>query len=328
MRQAVGGRRRRFVAQNVGRSMQHLGAVVCVHLQRFAVFIVQLSTRSRMNFTNQVIVITGASDGIGAELARQLARERPRLVLAARRADALDLVRDQCRSLGAEAISAPTDVTSDDACRRLIGCTVATFGRIDVLVANAGVSMHARFDAIEDFSTFEKLFRINAMGTIWCVRHAYPHLKQSRGLIVGVSSLAGRTGVPERTTYCASKFAQTGFLDALRIEAADDGIAVTVAYPGVVATELRRRGWNGRGETAGLSGLAEDQAMPVDHCARLIIDGMRERRREVMMSLRDRAALWLKLIRPELVDGMARAALARRSERRADTRFSAGGRGR
>jgi len=305
--------------------MQRLAAAVCVHLQRFADLIAQLSTRSRMHFTNQVIVITGASDGIGAELARQLARERPRLVLAARREDALDAVRDECRSLGAEAISAPTDVTSDDACRHLIGSAVECFGRIDVLVANAGVSMHARFDAIEDFSTFERLFRINAMGTIWCVRHAYPHLKLTRGLIVGVSSLAGRTGVPERTTYCASKFAQTGFLDALRIEAADDGVAVMVAYPGVVATEIRRRGWNGRGETAGVSGLAEDEAMPVDRCAHLIIAGMRERRREVVMSLRDRAALWLKLIRPELVDRMARAAIVRRSGRRPDTDSTSGG---
>jgi short-subunit dehydrogenase len=262
-----------------------------------------------MPFTSKVIVITGASDGIGAELARQLARDRPRLVLAARRVDALEKVRDQCRALGAEAIGVPTDVTSEDACRNLIGRAVETFGGIDVLVANAGVSMHARFDAIEDFSTFERLFRINTMGTIWCVRHAYPHLKQSHGLIVGVASMAGRTGVPERTTYCASKFAQAGFLDALRIEAADHGIGVMVAYPGVVATEVRRRGWNGRGEPAGVSGLSEDNAMPVDQCARLIIDGMRHRRREVVMSLRERVGLWLKLISPATVDRMARAAL-------------------
>ena len=217
-----------------------------------------------MGFEQRVVVITGASDGIGAELARQLAQERARLALAARRANALDGVRDECLALGGEAISVPTDVTEEDDCRRLVERTVETFGGIDVLVANAGVSMHARFDAIEDFSTFERLFRINAMGTIWCVRHAYPHLRRSRGLIVGVSSLAGRTGVPERTTYCASKFAQTGFLEALRIEAADDDVAVMVAYPGVVATEIRRHGWNGRGEAAGVSGLSEDRAMPVD----------------------------------------------------------------
>jgi short-subunit dehydrogenase len=264
-----------------------------------------------MHFEGKVFIVTGASDGIGAELARQLAREKAKLVLAARTAETLEQAATACRAAGAEAIAVPADVSVEDDCRRLVERAVETFGGIDVLLANAGVSMHARFDEIEDFSTFERLFRINAMGTIWCVRHAYPHLKKSRGLIVGISSMAGRTGVPERTTYCASKFAQSGFLDALRIEAVDHGIDVMVAYPGVVATEIRRRGWNARGEPAGVSGLSEDAAMPVDQCARLIIDGMRARRREVVMSLRERVGLWLKLARPEIVDRMARAALAK-----------------
>lgn len=264
-----------------------------------------------MNFAGRVVVITGASDGIGAELARQLAREKARLVLAARGAAGLVRVVQQCRERGAEAIEVVTDVAVEDDCRRLIERAVAAYGGIDALVANAGVSMHARFTDIEDFSTFERLFRINTMGTIWCVRHAYPHLAAARGLIVGVSSIAGRTGVPERTTYCTTKFAQSGFLDALRIEAADDGIAVMAVYPGVVATETRRRGWNGRGEPAGVSGLSEADAMPVDECVRLIIEGMRARRREVVMTARSRLGLWLKLLAPGLVDRMARAALAR-----------------
>jgi len=264
-----------------------------------------------MTFENRVIVITGASDGIGAELARQLARERPRLVLAARGADGLDRVRRECVSLGAEAIDVVTDVGVEADCRRLVEGALAKFGDIDVLVANAGISMHARFDEIEDFSTFERLFRINAMGTIWCVRHAYESLKRTRGLVVGVSSLAGKTGVPARTTYCTSKFAQSGFLEAFRIEAADHGVAVMAAFPGVVKTEIRRHGWNGRGEPAGVSGLAEEGAMPVEDCARLIVDGMRRRRREVVMTAKARVALWLKLVAPSKVDAMARAALAR-----------------
>jgi short-subunit dehydrogenase len=264
-----------------------------------------------MTFADRTVVITGASYGIGAELARQLAVERPTLVLAARDAERLERVAGECRALGATAYAVPTDVTREADCERLMRAAVASGGGIDVLVANAGVSMHAEFDAIEDFSTFERLFRINALGTIWCVRHAWAELKRSRGLVVGVASLAARTGVPGRTTYCTSKFAQAGFLEALRIEAEPFGIAVTVAYPGVVATELRRRGWNGRGEPAGVSGLSEANAMPVDACARRIIAAMRSRRREVVFSLRDRLALWLKLASPATVDRMARAALAR-----------------
>lgn len=266
-----------------------------------------------MQFTDKVIVLTGASDGIGAGIARQLAVEKPRLVLAARSIDALEKVAAECRQRGAEAIAVATDVGVEDDCRRLIERAVAAYGAVDVLIANAGISMHAEFDQIEDFSTFERLFRINTMGTIWCVRYAYPHLKRAHGRIVGVSSLAGRTGVPARTTYCTSKHAQTGFLDALRIEAEEHGVSVTAAYPGVVATEIRRHGWNGHGQTAGFSGLSEANAMPVDECARLIIDAMRGRRREVVMTARGKIGMWLKLIAPSLVDRMARAALAKSS---------------
>lgn len=268
-----------------------------------------------MDYSGKTIVITGASDGIGAQLARELAGERPRLVLAARGTERLERVTGECRERGAEAIAAVTDVAVESDCRRLVERAVAEFGGVDVLVANAGISMHARFDEIEDATTFERLFRINALGTVWCVRHAYPHLKRSRGHVVGVSSLAGRTGVPERTTYCTSKFAQTGFLEAFRIEAESHGIAVTIAYPGVVATELRRRGWNGRGEPAGVSGLSEESAMAVDECARRIIAAMKSRRREVVMTPRAKLGLWLKLLAPSMVDRMARSALARTGNR-------------
>jgi short-subunit dehydrogenase len=258
-----------------------------------------------------VIVITGASDGIGAEMARQLAPRRVHLVLAARNAAKLEQVAAACTAAGAEVLTVPTDVAQEADCRRLIEQAMARFGRIDVLVANAGISMHAAFVAITDWSTYEQLWRINCLGTIHCVRFAWPHLRASRGQVVGVSSLAGRTGIPERTTYCASKFAQTGFLEALRIEAEPLGIAVTVAYPGVVATEIRRHGLNGDGQTAGVSGLNETGAMPVEVCAQHIIRTMDARRREVVMTAKGRIGLWLKMVAPALVDRIARGALAR-----------------
>lgn len=268
-----------------------------------------------MKYRSRVHVITGASDGIGAELARQLGRQKQRLVLAARSADALERVAAECRALGGQAVAVPTDVTVDADCRQLIARALEAFGGIDVLVTNAGVSMHARFDEITDFTTFERLWRVNCLGTILCARYAYPHLRAAPGKrggqIVGVSSLAGKAGVPFRTTYCMSKFAQAGFLEALRIEAEDDGIAVTVAYPGVVATETRRRGLNAHGAPAGISGLEEKNAMPVDVCARLIIKAIRARQREVVMTAKGKFGLWLKLIAPRWVDRLARAALAK-----------------
>jgi NAD(P)-dependent dehydrogenase (short-subunit alcohol dehydrogenase family) len=268
-----------------------------------------------MAWKGRTLIITGASDGIGAELARQLASAGANLVLAARRAEPLDAVAAECGARGGRAVAVATDVTRDDDCRALAERAVGEFGGIDVLVCNAGVSMHAFFDEITDPTTFERLWRINCLGTIQCVRHAYPHLKRSRGHIVGVASLAGKTGVPARTTYCSSKFAQAGFLDALRVEAADYGIAVTVAYPGVVATDIRRNGLDGRGLPAGFSGLDEADAMPVDECARRIIGAMRARRRELVMTARGRFGLWLKMLAPHVVDNIARSALAREGHR-------------
>lgn len=267
----------------------------------------------RRSFKDKVIVITGASEGIGAELARQLARDRPHLVLGARRLDALRRVADRCETqFGARAIPIAADVADAAQCRALVQAAVDHFGRIDILVNNAGISMHALFEEITDLSTFERLMQVNFFGSLWCTHAALPYLKASRGLVVGVSSLAGLVGVPGRTAYCATKHAMTGFFDALRTEIAPQGVDVTMIYPGVVATEIRRRGWDGNGAEAGVSGLEESGAMPVETCVRIMLRAMRARRREVVMTAKARFGRYLRLVAPEAVDNMARAALAKR----------------
>jgi short-subunit dehydrogenase len=263
--------------------------------------------------SSKVFIVTGASEGIGAELALQLAARGHRLVLAARHEGALHDVAARCQRNGGQAVAIRTDVAVEGDCRRLVEQALEAFGGIDVLVNNAGVSMHATFDEISDWSTYERLWRVNCLGTIYCTRFAWPYLKavpgKRGGQVVGINSLAGRTGVPGRTTYCASKFAQAGFLEALRIEAAAHGIAVTVVYPGVVATETRRKGLNGKGEPAGVSRLDERDAMPVEVCARRIVRAIERRRRELVMTAKGRFGLWLKLIAPGWVDNLARAAV-------------------
>ena len=267
----------------------------------------------------RIHVITGASDGIGAELARQLAREGRAgcaLVLAARNADKLADVAAQCEALGAAALPVPTDVTREADCRALVDRAVAQFGGIDVLVNNAGISAHARFDrvAAEDLRWYQDLMTVNLWGSVWCTHAALPHLKASRGRLVAVSSLAGLVGVPGRTAYSATKFAMTGFFEALRTELLDAGVSVTIAYPGVVATDIRRHGWNAKGRAAGRSGLDEAHAMPVGECARLIREGLDDRAREVVMTTRGKLGRFLKLLAPGVVDRMALAALAKDTE--------------
>src|SRR5262252_6221496 len=163
-----------------------------------------------MTMRDLVIIITGASKGIGAELARQMAARGARLVLAARNEAELTAVADECRKLGATGvITVKCDVAVEHDCQTLVTAALLAFGRIDVLVNNAGISMWARFEDIRDLSILDRIMRVNYMGAVFCTAHALPHLKATQGRIVGIASLAGRTGVPTRTGYSASKHAMT-----------------------------------------------------------------------------------------------------------------------
>ncbi|MHA4869296.1 SDR family oxidoreductase [Duganella sp. PWIR1] len=260
----------------------------------------------------KTIIITGASDGIGAEVARQLARRhgaQVALVLAARNAAMLEQVAAQCAAAGAQTLVVATDVSVQAQCVALVDACVARFGRIDALINNAGRSAHALFSEVENLAWYEELMRINLWGSVWCTHAALPYLKKARGSIVAVSSLAGLVGVPGRTAYSATKFAMGGFFEALRAELKPFGVSVTTAYPGVVATQIRHRGFNAAGGALGSSSLKEDKAMPVEECASLIVDGMEARKREVVMSAKGKLGRWMKLIAPGLVEKMALAAL-------------------
>lgn len=260
-------------------------------------------------FEGKAILITGGSDGIGAELARQLAAPGVLLALAARTEERLQAVARQCEQKGARAIAVRCDVSIEADCRKFIEAAARGLGRIDVLVNNAGVSGHAFFEDVKDFTWYETMMRVNYFGTLWCTRYALPHLKSSRGLLAAVCSLAGKYGVPGRTAYSPSKFAQAAFLEALRIELRGTGVEVTVVYPGVVSTDIRVHGYGPDGAAAGRSGLDERGAMPVEECARLIVSAMEQRRRELVMTAKGRVGQWMKLIAPALVDRLALAAL-------------------
>ena len=260
----------------------------------------------------KVIVITGASDGIGAEMARQWAardREALGLVLAARSVDKLEAVAQACRASGAKVLVQRCDVGVQADCIALVEAAVQAFGHIDTLVNNAGMSAHANFDEVNDLSWYETLMRINHWGSVWCTHAALPHLKRSRGRIVAVASLAGLVGVPGRTAYSGTKFAMIGFFEALRVELLPAGVSVTIAYPGVVATATRYRGFNAQGQPAGTSGLDERGAMSVEECARLIVEGTEARKRDIVMGAKGKLGRWLKLLAPGMVDRMALKAL-------------------
>lgn len=263
-------------------------------------------------FNDRVVVVTGASEGIGRALCRALAPQKPRLVLAARSRDRLESLADEVRGLGAQALVVPTDVTSEDACRGLIQATIDHWGRLDVLVANAGGTMWTRLDELEDTSVFERLMRLNYLGAAWCTYYALPHVKRRRGRIVAVASVAGLTGVPTRTAYAASKHAMVGFFDSLRVELRGTGVSVTVVAPDFVVTEIHRRALGADGRPLGESPLVERAVMTAEECAARIVPAMERRERLVVFTGRARVGRWVKLLAPGLVDLIAARAISRR----------------
>jgi short-subunit dehydrogenase len=258
-----------------------------------------------------VVAITGASKGIGAELARQLAAKGAKLVLAARNEKELEAVAGDCRKAGASVVVAKADVALERDCQAIVAGALLAFGRLDTLVNNAGMSMWARFEDIEDMSILERIMQVNYMGSVYCTRHALPHLRESRGRIVGVASLAGLVGVPTRTGYSASKHAMRGFFDSLRIELDDSGVTVTMIYPGFVATGIRENATGPDGKPILVSPVKEGEVMSVEECARHIVTAIAGREREVVMTARGKIGLWLKLLAPSLIDRMAKRAIER-----------------
>ena len=262
-------------------------------------------------FADRVVVLTGASSGIGRELALALAAEHPRLVLAARDADRLAAVAARCRAAGAQALVVPTDVGDENACRALVARAVATFGGIDALFLNAGQDMWARLDELADRSLLERLMRVNYLGCAWLAAAALPHLEARRGRLVVVSSLAGLTGVPTRTGYAASKHALHGFFDSLRCELHGSGVTVTLVCPDFVVSEIHRRAWGPDGRPLGESPMDESKLMTAAQCARAILRAARRRRRLVLLSWRGKLGRWVRLVAPGLIDRIARRAVER-----------------
>jgi short-subunit dehydrogenase len=256
-----------------------------------------------------VVILTGASSGIGRAVALQLAGQGAWLSLAARDEGRLAEVAAECRQRGTRAIGVKTDVAVDGDCRNLIERTVGEYGRIDTLINNAGISMWTPFDQVQDLSILDNIMRVNYLGAVYCTHYALPHLKQTRGRIVAVSSLAGKNGVPTRSGYAASKHAMVGFFDSLRIELMETGVSVTVIYPGFVTSEIRERAYGADGRPLGKSPVREAEVMSAEECALIMVRAIARRKREEVMTLRGKLGLWLKLIAPGLVDKVARKAI-------------------
>jgi short-subunit dehydrogenase len=262
-------------------------------------------------YASKVIILTGASSGIGRALALALADQHPRLVLAARDEERLLEVERACRSAGAETLVVPTDVGSHEQSQRLVSRTLAQFGAIDVLVANAGIGMITNFEDVQDPLIFERIMRVNYLGAVYPTYYALSALKKSQGQIVVVSSLAGLTGVPTRTGYAASKHALFGFYDSLRIELRESGVSVTVVAPDFVVSEIHERATGSDGKPLGQLLPGHAKFMTAEDCASRIVKAMEHKKRSLVMSFRGRAGRFVRLVAPGLIDSVALRAVKR-----------------
>lgn len=260
----------------------------------------------KASFKENVVIITGASAGIGRALAVLLAKQGAWLSLAARDQERLEALARECETLGGRALVVPTDVAEQAQCQALVERTVQAFGRIDTLINNAGLSMWTPFDQITDLSLVETIMRVNFFGSVYCTFFALPHLKKSCGRLAAVSSLTGKIGVPTRSAYAASKHAMAGFFDSLRIELADAGVSITTLYPGFVTTEVRQRALGANGKPLGQSHIEEKGLMSAETCAAIIAQAVLQRKREVVFTAKGKIGLWIKLIAPGLADAISR----------------------
>ncbi len=230
---------------------------------------------------DKVVVITGASSGIGKALAYEYAAQGAKLVLAARREDKLMEMKEDL--IGNEILSVVTDVSVESDCKRLIDESIARFGTIDVLINNAGISMRAMFEDL-DLSVIHRLMDVNFWGTVYCTKYALPYLLKTKGSVVGIISIAGYVGLPGRTGYSASKFAVRGFLDTLRIENLKKGLHVLVAAPGFTASNVRFSALTADGSQQGETPRDESKMMSAELCAQKIVNAINRRKRELILT--------------------------------------------
>jgi short-subunit dehydrogenase len=264
-----------------------------------------------MTFKNKVIIITGASSGIGKSLATEFAKRGANLVLAARQFVTLcELAQDLEQQYTIKAIGVQCDVTNEEDCEHLIKQTLTTFGKIDVLVNNAGISMRALFSDA-DVNVLKKVMDVNFWGTVYCTKYALPEILKTKGSIVGVSSIAGYKGLPGRTGYSASKFAMNGFLDALRVENLKTGVHILTACPGFTASNIRNTALDKSGVQQGESTLEEEKMMTSDEAASIIADGVENRSRTLIMTGQGKLTVFLSKFLPGFLDKMVYKTIAK-----------------
>ena len=255
----------------------------------------------KTSYDQQVIVITGGSSGIGKALALHYHALGAKVAVCGRNAQALEALQNQVVDVS-RLFTVQADVARRDDCKQFIEAIIARYGRLDVLICNAGLSMRALFADLQDLRPIEQLMQVNFWGAVYCIHHALPYLLQSRGVIVGMSSIAGYRGLPGRTGYSASKFALQGFLESLRTELLHSGVHVMWICPGFTASNIRQTALNEKGEQQGETPLDESKLMPAERVAVLAERAIARRKRTLVLTTQGKLTVWINRIFPGWAD--------------------------
>lgn len=252
---------------------------------------------------DKVVVITGGTSGIGKALAEVFGTRGSKIVITGRNSEALSTVVGELTEKGIKVHGIKADVTSDEDNRRMAEEAVQVFGKIDVLINNAGISMRALFEDV-DPQVIRKVMEINFFGAVLATKYCLPEVIRNRGSIVGISSIAGFRGLPARTGYSASKFALNGFLESLRTELLHSGVHVLTACPGFTASNIRKRSLTVDGTSQGESPRDEGEMMTAEECAAHIHRATVKRRRTLVLTLQGKLAVFLNKWLPAFADRM------------------------
>jgi NAD(P)-dependent dehydrogenase (short-subunit alcohol dehydrogenase family) len=247
------------------------------------------------DFKGKVVLITGASSGIGKALALRLAGLGASVSLVARHQQALSEVAADIEKIGSRALVLPTDVSEAGQCRQAVEQTVAHFGKLDIVVCSAGVSMRTYLER-SDPAAMERLVRVNFLGTLFITHAAIPHVRSTRGSLVALSSLTGLRGVPSYSLYGATKFAVQGLYDSLRHELARDKVHVGVVAPGFVDTPLRTSVLGPGGKPWDTPPKPPFRVWPLEKCVDRIVQLIRKRRRQANLPWFIGPLFWLDRI--------------------------------
>ena len=255
----------------------------------------------------RVALITGASSGIGRALAIEAVRRGFAVGLMARSADGLQETARACTDILGDAntdnmvLTSIGDVSIEADCKRFVDESLALWGKIDVLVNNAGISMRGIFEDTE-LSVLQRLMDTNFWGTVYCTKYALPALLRSKGSVVGISSIAGFKGLPARTGYSASKFAMQGFLQSLRCENLETGLHVLIACPGYTESNIRKTALDASGSQQNESPLKESKLMSAEAVTEATWNAIEKRRTYLILTLQGKMAVWINKWFPKLAD--------------------------